>query len=49
MESSRNWSILALGALSVIFLAVPLVVKSSFAIDILIRILLFAFIGVPGI
>ena len=46
MESSRNWSMLALGALSVIFLAVPLVVKSSFAIDILIRILLFAFIGI---
>jgi len=46
MESWRNWSMLALCALSVIFLAVPLVVKSSFAIDILIRILLFAFIGV---
>lgn len=40
-----KWGTLALGAATLIMLALPLVVKSSFAMDILIRILLFAFIG----
>ena len=30
-------------------LVLPLVVKSSFALEILIRVLLFSFIGSPGI
>jgi branched-chain amino acid transport system permease protein len=41
-RSSRAW----LGVLTVILIALPLVVKSAFAQDIFIRILLFAFIGV---
>ena len=44
MTGTRNWLLLALAA--AILLALPQVVKSSFAIDILIRILLFSFIGV---
>jgi branched-chain amino acid transport system permease protein len=46
MAGLRVWGMLSLGVLSVILLALPLVVKTSFAIDISIRILLFAFIGV---
>jgi branched-chain amino acid transport system permease protein len=46
MAGLRVWGTLSLGVLSVILLALPLVVKTSFAIDISIRILLFAFIGV---
>jgi branched-chain amino acid transport system permease protein len=46
MAGLRIWGMLSLGVLSVILLALPLVVKTSFAIDIFIRILLFAFIGV---
>ena len=46
MAGLRIWGMLSLGVLSVILLALPLVVKTSFAIDISIRILLFAFIGV---
>ena len=46
MNGSRNWGALAVGALAVILLALPLVVKNSFAIDIFIRVMLFAFIGV---
>src|SRR6266436_2080829 len=37
---------LSVGVLAVIVLALPLVVKNSFAIDIFIRVLLFAFVGV---
>jgi branched-chain amino acid transport system permease protein len=46
MAGLRVWGMLSLGVLSGILLALPLVVKTSFAIDISIRILLFAFIGV---
>ena len=46
MAGLRIWGMLSLGVLSVILLVLPLVVKTSFAIDISIRILLFAFIGV---
>jgi len=46
MGTFRNWGMLALGALAVILLTLPLVVKNSFAIDIFIRVMLFAFIGV---
>jgi branched-chain amino acid transport system permease protein len=44
MPRTRNLLWLALG--TAVLIALPLVVKSSFAIDIFIRILLFAFIGV---
>ena len=44
MMRTRNLLWLALG--TAILIALPLVVKRSFAIDIFIRILLFAFIGV---
>ena len=46
MGRFRNWGMLSLGVLVVILLALPLVVKNSFAIDICIRVLLFSFIGV---
>jgi len=46
MGGPRIWSVLWLGILVVALLALPLVVTSRFAIDIFIRILLFAFIGV---
>jgi branched-chain amino acid transport system permease protein len=46
MQAPRGWGVLSLGALAVILLALPGVVKGAFAIDIFIRILLFAFIGV---
>ena len=46
MRKPRGWGVLSLCLLTVIVLALPGVLKSSFAIDILIRILLFAFIGV---
>jgi branched-chain amino acid transport system permease protein len=41
----RGWGGVALAIVIAVLLALPLVVKSSFAIDIFIRILLFAFIG----
>jgi branched-chain amino acid transport system permease protein len=41
----RGWTGIALIIVVVVMLALPLVVKSSFALEILIRILLFAFIG----
>ena len=44
--ASRARGVLWLGLSSIVLLALPLVVKSSFAIDIFIRILLFSFIGV---
>jgi len=46
MRALQTRGVLWLGLLAVIVLALPLVVTSSFAIDIFIRILLFAFIGV---
>ncbi|HEY2247002.1 MAG TPA: branched-chain amino acid ABC transporter permease, partial [Bradyrhizobium sp.] len=46
MGSTSVWKIAALVMLAVVLLALPQVVKSSFAIDIFIRILLFSFIGV---
>ena len=46
MESGNKWGIAAIAVLVVIVLILPLVVTSSFALDIFIRILLFAFIGV---
>jgi branched-chain amino acid transport system permease protein len=46
MNGPRNWMTLALGALAVVLLALPLVVKDSFTIDIFIRVLLFSFVGV---
>src|SRR5882762_56407 len=45
MRKPRGWGVLSLCLLTVIVLALPHMVKSSFAVDILIRILLFAFIG----
>ena len=46
MDRASRWSVAAVAALAVVVLILPLVVKSSFAIDIFIRILLFSFIGV---
>ena len=46
MRGLRHSAMLWLALLAVIMLALPLVVTSRFAIDIFIRILLFAFIGV---
>jgi branched-chain amino acid transport system permease protein len=40
------WKIAALAVLAMVLLALPQVVKSSFAVEIFIRILLFSFIGV---
>jgi branched-chain amino acid transport system permease protein len=41
----RGWASVALIIVVVVMLALPLVVKNSFALEILIRILLFAFVG----
>jgi branched-chain amino acid transport system permease protein len=41
-----KWSVPALAALATTLIILPLVVRSSFAIDIFIRVLLFSFIGV---
>jgi branched-chain amino acid transport system permease protein len=46
MRGLHRSSVLWLGLLAAILLALPLVVTSRFAIDIFIRVLLFAFIGV---
>jgi len=46
MGGLSPWKIAALVVLTIVLLALPQVVKSSFAIDIFIRILLFSFIGV---
>ncbi len=46
MRGLSGWTFLSLGVLAAFLIALPLVVKSSFAVDIFIRILLFAFIGV---
>lgn len=45
MPNFRGWGWPVLGVLIAVMLVLPLVVKSSFAIDILIRVLLFSFIG----
>ena len=46
MDKPNRLGLLAVAALAAIALVLPLVVKSSFAIDIFIRILLFSFLGV---
>src|SRR3954452_9097409 len=46
IASRSTWRVIALIAAAMVLVALPLLVTSSFAIDILIRILLFAFIGV---
>src|SRR6202161_4878303 len=46
MRGFRHTGVLWLVLLAVVMLALPLLVSSTFAIDIFIRILLFAFIGV---
>jgi branched-chain amino acid transport system permease protein len=46
MRGLHGWGLLWLGVLAAVLIALPLVTTSSFAIDIFIRILLFAFIGV---
>jgi branched-chain amino acid transport system permease protein len=46
VHKTSRWSVAAVATLAVVVLILPLVVKSSFAIDIFIRILLFSFIGV---
>jgi branched-chain amino acid transport system permease protein len=46
VPSPGKWKVVALAALAVIVLVLPLMVTNSFAIDIFIRILLFSFIGV---
>jgi len=45
MPNVRGWGGLALAIVVAVMLLLPLVVKSSFAMEILIRVLLFAFIG----
>jgi branched-chain amino acid transport system permease protein len=46
MDKTNKWSMLSIAALAAIAVVLPLVVTSSFAINIFIRILLFSFIGV---
>src|SRR5580700_3653243 len=46
MAGVNKWKLLSLAALAAILIVLPQAVKSSFAIDIFIRILLFSFIGV---
>jgi len=46
MRGLNSRTMLLLAAAAVVLIAVPLVIKSAFAVDIFIRILLFAFIGV---
>ena len=46
MDKTNRWSKLAIAVRAAIALLLPLVVTSSFAINIMIRILLFSFIGV---
>src|ERR1700724_4589361 len=45
MAGVNKWKLLSLAALAAILIVLPMVVKSSFAIYIFIRILLFSFIG----
>jgi branched-chain amino acid transport system permease protein len=46
MQRLNSRTLLLLAAAGVVLVALPLVIKSAFAVDIFIRILLFAFIGV---
>jgi len=46
MGAFRHWGQLSVCVLAAVFVALPLVVKNSFAIDIFIRVLLFSFIGI---
>jgi len=46
MSGPHNLSRLSLGALVAVLIALPFVVRNSFALDIFIRVLLFSFIGV---
>jgi branched-chain amino acid transport system permease protein len=46
MRGLFTWKITALVVLAIVLLALPQVVKSSFAVEIFVRILLFSFIGV---
>ena len=46
MRGLSKWTLLSLAMLAAVLIALPLVVTSSFAIDIFIRVLLFSFIGV---
>jgi branched-chain amino acid transport system permease protein len=46
MRGLAVWKIAALVVLAIVLLALPQVVKSSFAVEIFVRILLFSFIGV---
>ena len=46
MRGLGKWTLLSLAMLAAVLIALPLVVTSSFAIDIFIRVLLFSFIGV---
>jgi branched-chain amino acid transport system permease protein len=46
VAQARNWKVLALAILIAAAVALPLVVTNAFALDIVIRILLFSFIGV---
>ena len=46
MDKTNKWSLLSIAALAAIALVLPLLLTSSFAINILIRILLFSFLGV---
>jgi branched-chain amino acid transport system permease protein len=46
VQNINKWSVLSVTALAAVLIVLPLVVKSSFAIDIFIRILLFSFLGV---
>jgi branched-chain amino acid transport system permease protein len=45
MPNVGGWRFVVLGVVIAVMLVLPLVVKSSFAVDILIRVLLFSFIG----
>jgi branched-chain amino acid transport system permease protein len=45
MPNIRGWRFAVLGVVIAVMLVLPLVVKSSFAVEILIRVLLFSFIG----
>jgi branched-chain amino acid transport system permease protein len=46
MNATSKWQLVSIAIVAVIVIALPMVVKSSFAIDIFIRILLFSFLGV---
>src|SRR4029078_6725467 len=45
MPNIRGWRFTVLGVVIAVMLVLPLVIKSSFALEILIRVLLFSFVG----